>query len=229
MKKETKVKEETSKKVKAHTIYKHSDGKRVPGVTTIIGGNLGWKTRGLMYWAVNEVKKGNDPFKVRDQAADIGTITHALIEGHLTGEVMIDELEYAPKDFEKAEGAFMAYLEWENKHEPVVVATEVPLVSDEYRYGGTLDLVAKIDGVLTLVDFKTSKAMYPDHIIQLAAYQELWRETHDGEVLAPSLLRISKDDGSIDYHSPDRFTKIDKAFECFIACLTLHILKKEVK
>lgn len=220
--KKDKPKKET--KVSEHTVYKVG-GKRVPGVTTVLN-NLGWKTRGLMYWAAAEVRAGNDPFAVRDKAADVGTLAHAMIEEHITGDKKIDEMEYSPNDMEMAKLAYNAYVKWEKQHEVKPVGSEIQLVSKEHKFGGTLDLVAKVDGVPSLVDFKTSKAMYPDHVIQLAAYQELWRENNDGEVLEPHLLRVSKIDGSFHHH---QFESLDAAWEAFLACLVLHDLKKEIK
>jgi hypothetical protein len=43
-------------------IYKTKDGLRVPGVTTVIGGNLGWNKQALMYWAWNEGIEGRNSF-----------------------------------------------------------------------------------------------------------------------------------------------------------------------
>ena len=65
------------KKQKVHTKYYLADGTQVPSVTTIIGGQLGWNKRMLMAWSKREAAAGRDPDKVRDKAADIGTLAAA--------------------------------------------------------------------------------------------------------------------------------------------------------
>ena len=64
------------------------------------------------------------------------------------------------------------------QHRVDVIAAECQVVSEIHRYGGTLDLVATIDGVPSLLDFKTGRGVYPEHRIQLAAYGQAWNEAH---------------------------------------------------
>lgn len=218
-------------KTKAHQRYRTSDGEIVPGATTIID-NIGWNKRVLMGWMRKEVLAGRDPYKVRDEAADIGTLAHALVEEHVleelgTPESRVNVLEYSPEQLDKAENAFLGFLEWEDLHEVQYEAAELQLVSDAHRYGGTLDIVASVDGKLTLVDLKTSKGVYPSHRIQLAAYRQLWYE-HNGFYIAPYLLRIDKLDGSFDPH-PVSETRIEAGWEAFKAALKLHELQRVLK
>jgi hypothetical protein len=42
-------------------------------------------------------------------------------------------------------------------------------------FGGTCDMVAEVDDKLSLVDFKTGNAIYPESVLQLAAYDLLLR------------------------------------------------------
>jgi len=44
------------------------------------------------------------------------------------------------------------------------------VVCHEHRYAGTPDMVAPINGVMTLVDLKTSKNVYESHKLQLGGY-----------------------------------------------------------
>jgi len=62
---------------------------------------------------------------------------------------------------------------WKEKHNVKVIATEHEVVTD--TYGGRLDLVCEMDGVVTLVDFKTGKSSYyPNWKYQLAGYRQAW-------------------------------------------------------
>ena len=49
---------------------------------------------------------------------------------------------------------------------------EQTIWSKRYGFAGTFDLLASIDRVLTLLDFKTSKAIYPEMHLQNVAYQQ---------------------------------------------------------
>ena len=68
-----------------------------------------------------------------------------------------------------------------DKHVGTVKAIEAPLYSNALRVGGTVDLVAEWDGVLSVIDFKTSaKPKRVDWIdayfMQSAAYAVMFEE-----------------------------------------------------
>ena len=70
--------------VKAHTQYKLKSGTLVPGVTTILNSVLDKPF--LVKWAYNCGCQGIDYRKVRDTAADIGTLVHYSILCDLKNE-----------------------------------------------------------------------------------------------------------------------------------------------
>ena len=106
----TKTKKTTSpSKTRAHQRYKLENGTIVPGVTTIIGSHLGWNKNALIAWARKEALAGNDPNKVRDHAADIGTCAHYLIECYFKNTEP-DMSEYSALVADKAENCFIAFL-----------------------------------------------------------------------------------------------------------------------
>jgi hypothetical protein len=53
-----------------------------------------------------------------------------------------------------------------------------------------------------LGDFKTSNKVYPEHLAQVAAYREMWNETHPNEQLEPGahILQFGKDAGDFAHH-----------------------------
>jgi len=215
-------------RTKAHQRYR-VEGKVVPGVTTIIG-NLGWNKNALISWARREALAGNDPDKIRDQSADRGTLAHALIEEHLTGRV-VDRSLYPEADLEIAENAFLAYLEWEGAYQLEVVGSEIQLAHPELMYGGTIDLLALLDGELALIDFKTTNGVYVEHRVQIAAYEALVKyhlgngglNGLNGDGCQVHLLQLSKKDGTFSHHS---YRDLSKEWEIFEHCLALHQLKK---
>ena len=65
-------------KLRSHQKYLLKDGTQVPGASTIA--KLGDDGSSLIHWAWDLGNRGIDYRKARDQAADIGTIAHFLIE-----------------------------------------------------------------------------------------------------------------------------------------------------
>lgn len=218
-------------KYKAHQVYK-VNGRRVPGATTII--NLYGENKGaLMGWMRKECLAGRDPYKVRDKEADIGTVAHALVEEHIHKALgnpdfkALDRLEYSPLTMEVAEKAFNAFLHWEENADIEYLEAELQLASEEFMYGGTIDIVAKLNGELTIIDLKTSKDVYPDHKIQIAAYRNLYAENR-GEMPKTFVLQLSKVDG-LPYPHPISDQIADHAFEMFKHLVGLYYLRDHIK
>ena len=166
------VKTEKVSRVKQHTVYRTKDGTRVPGVTTILGVIA---KPFLIKWANNLGLQGIDSSKYVDKLADVGTLAHAMIE-HELGGPEVDPNEWSPEQFDMASNSVIKFLDWMKGHDIRVVDREMSLVSEEHRYGGTIDILAHVDGVLGITDIKTSKAIYDDHLFQVAAYYHLARE-----------------------------------------------------
>ena len=227
--------DQINQKTAAHTRYKNAEGKVIPSVTTIIGNNLGWNKGALMGWARKMALQGIDPNKERDEAADIGTLAHALMEEYITTTaphlepVRVDKSLYSPANLDKAETAFLAFLEWVNQYNVDLtdtrVQSEVRLVSEWLQYGGTLDLIAPVDGILSLVDFKSTNALYAEHRIQLSAYEWLYEENY-GEAIPTHLLQVGKDEGDFHHH---KFADLSNELEVFRLLIRLQQLQKVVK
>lgn len=176
--------------------YKLKDGTRVPGVTTILK-NLGWNREPLMAWAYKQGKDGLDFRDTSQRAADVGSITHQMVEDSLH-EREFDSAPHPPELVEKARPAFSAYQKWARGFQLRIVATEVHLVSEKHRFGGTPDTIGYAFGdELSLFDWKTSAAIYDEYTIQVAAYWNLWTENHPELPTVPGahLVRFGKDGG----------------------------------
>jgi len=174
-------------RTQVHTVYRLANGTRVPSVTTVLGVLA---KPALIHWAWECGCQGEDYRKVRGAAAQVGTIAHYLIMCHLKG--IEPELgEYAPEDVSLAENCVLSYFEWEKGHSMEPVLVEQPLVHEQMEYGGTIDCLAMLDGSLTLIDFKTGKAIYREMVYQLAAYMRLLEE-NGYKPEAARILRIGR-------------------------------------
>jgi hypothetical protein len=209
------------------TIYRVKSGERVSGVTTIIGANLGWNKEQLKIWAHRMGLDGKDIRQVTQDACDAGTLAHAMAEADIKGlEIPKPGLSTSADVAAKAEAAFGAYLSWKRMTKVELILSEVSLISEQWGYGGTLDAVGSVDSELNVVDFKTSNSTYPDHLIQIAAYKELWNEIHpDTPIKGCHLLRFGKQDGDFHHHS---YPSLDRYWEAFKHLLALHKLKKQI-
>jgi len=209
-------------KTKAHTRYKNKDGKVVPGVTTILG-NLGWNTRTLMAWSRREALEGNDPDKIRDNSADIGTLAHYLCECDAIGAVP-DTDEYSPAHLEIANRCYNAYLSWKNQTQIDKIEAEIKVVSERYQFGGQADIILTSGDKQILIDLKTSNGVYPEHHIQSVAYMKALNE-NGYNISEIYILHLGKD-GEF---TPYPVTKHRDLWRTFKHCLCLHKLHKVIK
>ncbi len=174
--------------------YEDANGKRIPGVTTIL--NEGLPKPALINWAANATAEAAvnrwdqlsdmgpaDRLKIlkaaryedRDAAAKRGTEVHALAEKLLLGqEVTVpDELR----------GHVEAYVRFLDDWNPTPILTEVTVINYTHGYAGTLDMVADFKaGGVVLADIKTTRSgIYGETALQLAAYRyaEVYID-HDG-------------------------------------------------
>ena len=119
------------------------------------------------------------------KAGDTGNSLHDLAELHIKGE------DYQLPDDPTVRHCFTQFLEWWNNSNYKVTWTEKKMGSKKLEVGGCPDLL--VDGKV-LIDFKTSKAIYSDMIIQLSAYAELIRESEGIEIDKAIIVRFPKED-----------------------------------
>jgi hypothetical protein len=106
--------------------------------------------------------------EAKERSAEEGGRVHDAVEAVLKGhQPIVDEFT------RPAVEAFTEFLR--NTHvEPLLI--EERLVSRAHGYAGTVDVVARINDVVGVLDIKTSKAIYRDYGMQTAAYAAALRE-----------------------------------------------------
>lgn len=218
----------------AHPIYKNVAGKRLPSVTTILSRFK--ESGGLVHWAWNLGIQGIDYRKVRDSAADSGTFAHTMVEADIKDMPqpmipLLDNMDQPARDeliekWEKAESAFTAYKEWRTQTQLKPEHTEVSLTCECHQYGGTLDTIL-VQGKRSLGDWKTSNAIYPEYLIQLAAYHHLALQNGLGPIDGGfHLLRFSKAGGDFTHHF---WANLDDAWKAFEHMRILYDLMDKIK
>jgi hypothetical protein len=210
------------KRHQAHVIYKLKDGARVPGTTTITG--LLDKPA-LVGWANNLGLQGISSHDYVDSMAGVGTLAHAMCVAMLTGDLTEDLDEYAPIEVRLARNSAAKFQVWLDEHEFKPIFIEQPLVSEEHRFGGTVDMYGMLDGMYALVDLKTGKAIYSEMVYQLAAYRQLLIE-HGYTVDNVRIVRIGRDES--EGFEERIFGNLDKAWQVFWHLRQIYDLRKGV-
>ena len=150
---------------------------------------------------------------VSQKALDIGSLVHSMIEEYYktNRKLYVVDFDDATPEVKKAWSAFM---EWDAEYHPEILATEETvygrhiqietktvrnlknvLCQRPYGWAGTLDLRCILKGEKTVIDFKTSKAMYMnEYRPQIAAYRSVFPN-----VTRSAILRIDKITGIPEY------------------------------
>lgn len=213
--------------------YRLANGDRCPGVTTVIGRFK--ESGGLMYWAWDQGRNGFDFRETRDAAAEAGTIAHALVEYHITGKSdqdvaqLIENQRVEKEILEKANQAYNNYLHWEKLTKLKVVQTEMSLVSETHKYGGTFDGIAvvEIEKELSLADWKTG-GIYTEAIIQCAAYKNLWEEHNPDKPITGGVHIVSFSRESADF-AHRYFSDVSDAWRQFVLLREAFDIDKRLK
>jgi hypothetical protein len=213
------------------TKYVLKDGTQVRGVTTFIGRFK--ESGGLLQWAFQVGKSGaTSLYQSRDEAADVGSLAHDTIEARIH---KIDEPVIPPEMAVRVASALSAYQEWFDASRMQIIATEIPMVSEKYRFGGTIDAIARDGkGRLCLLDWKTSNAVYSDYAIQLSAYRQLWNENSgEQEQITDGgyhLCRFAKEHGDFEHRYWPDLSEAWKLFKLYIEAYDLDAsLRKRIK
>ena len=220
-----KLEKAAGKAGKAHIRYKNKRGHIVPGVTTIL--SIIAKPA-LIRWSNQLGLNGIDSTAYVDETAKIGTLAHEMIQAHLGGNP-VDFGAYSRDQINAAENALLSYYEWERRQNSGAIQTiaiELPLVSEMYQFGGTIDWYGKIGNGHWLIDIKTAKGLYPEHTMQVAAYYQLLEE-NGYKVDGVRLLRVgrSEDEGFDDHVISD--VKLGLAWDTFDCARELYIAKQK--
>ena len=187
------------------------NGKRVPSVTTVLGRFK--ESGGLIHWAWDLGMQNIDYRKIRDDAANAGTLAHLMVETTIRKLPFPEQEDYTDDTWQKAMNSFGAFQEWSQQTRLVPDQTEVSLTCKCHAVGGTLDTILVQDR-LSLGDWKTSNAVYQDHLCQLAAYRHLWEVNNPDRPITGGfhLLRFSKSNGDFTHHY---WAELDDAWTMF--------------
>lgn len=164
-----------------------------------------------------------DGYHQAAEAADYGKQAHAIIEKILNGTQTLDHWE-ANEVFRQplpVQKAVASFLEWKVRTAFEVIKTESVIWSKKFGYAGTCDAIGRTKDGVTLLDWKTSKRIYPEYKMQTVAYKAAAEEMSGERIEAVMICRFGKDGSFEDYLVPksqypdllDRFIDAKRLWE----------------
>ena len=171
--------EMSAEMVNGKRMYLTPEGYKFPSVTTVISNNAK-KMAGIARWRARVgVEKANAK---TTRATGRGTKYHSIAEDYFNNELDLKKYSKYP----------LPVLMFHHSRDTLdrinnIYAQEVALYSDKLELAGRVDCIAEFDGVLSIIDFKTSakqktdERLY-DYFVQETAYACMLLERYNTRV-----------------------------------------------
>lgn len=177
------------------------DGKRMTGVTTILGiiakpqlinwaanmgcdyirKNVAYAIPGADggYWAIKPStveEAATAHSQKRDKAADEGTKAHKLVELWIRDSMngIMSDRDYS---------SVQSFINWAVENKVKFLEVEKSLYDKERFIAGTCDFTCEIGGKKMVGDLKTGKSIYYEAFVQTAAYMLMLGGEYDGSLI----------------------------------------------
>lgn len=165
--------------------------------------------------------------RVREEAAEIGVSAHDWLRDYWFSVMRKTDLPERPTEL-KPKRCIENALDFFGQHKMVPVAVEVPLYSREHKICGRVDWIGYIDDELCVQDYKSSKALYPEVVLQETFYGMMYGEEFGQLPATRWALRIDKEKDEFEArrHGPETF-ELDK--ETSLACFKIYDRLKHLR
>ena len=204
-----------AKNVNGKRFYEHLETKEAyPSITSVLSIR---DKKGLHEW---RQKVGEEVANhVMIQAANRGTAVHNMVEDYLNN-VDLEQVDKYKKQF--LPRMMFNVLKPELSKINNIRLQEAQMFSSDYTVAGRVDCIAEYDGVLSIVDFKTStkeknESWIENYFIQGSAYAEMFKE-HFGEEVTQVVILIVTEEGTTQVfkkNKVDYLPKLKEAVENF--------------
>lgn len=189
------------------------DGKkywRVTQVKNVI------KNAGLVAWQVSVGKKKSN--EIMKKRADFGTRMHKLFQ------LILNNKKVKAKNYEKeTQDTLRLFDEFLDEHDVQPELIEQHLWSYMFGCAGTADFIGYLDKKLMIGDWKSSKDIYPEYWLQLAAYMVMFEELTGKKPDGCFILQIRDNKKKLEIKTYD---EMRKEFDVFMACLKIFLWMK---
>jgi len=128
-----------------------------------------------------------------------GSLFHSYCEQLLENETIQYKKSIHPKLNDYFKTTMKGYLK---EHINNIVLSEAVLFSHKYKLAGRVDLIAEFDGVLSVIDFKTSnkpkkKEWIGDYELQTELYRRMFKEMYFINITQKVIIMLEKQEGTI--------------------------------
>lgn len=173
-------------------VYKSPGGKLYPSITTVLSD---YNKKALFEWRrkVGEQEAN----RIARQASGRGTKLHNIVEKYLLNEVSEVKMRTMMPDTKEL---FLKIKPLLDTHIGDIYGIEQPLYSDKLMVAGRCDCIAEWDGVLSIVDWKTStnvkeKEKIENYFMQATGYAEMFEE-RTGRSIDQIVIAIAVENGT---------------------------------
>lgn len=214
------------------------DGREIVSVTSATsmvdksGPLMAWAVKLFREFLVDKIQKGlvideetiyegSKQHTIRkEEAKDIGTQIHEFINLYIEGKK-----PKIPED-EKVKNGVLAFMKWIDENKVKFLKSEEPIYSRKYDYAGILDIEAKINGKLAIVDIKSSNGIYNEMRYQVAAYRNAKEEMTKKKYDESWIIQLGKDTGEFKAY---RLEDHKKDLAAFLGALTIKRREMELR
>jgi len=204
-----------AKNVNGKRFYEIIETKKIyPSITSVLSIR---QKEGLVEWR----KKVGDAVAnhIMITAANRGTAVHNMVEDYLNNLDINSNEKYKKQFLPKM---MFNVLQPELKKINSICLQEAQMYSEKYTVAGRCDCIAEYDGVLSVIDFKTSKGekkedWIENYFIQGSAYAEMYEE-HFGRPIEQVVILIVTEEGTTQIfkkNKKDYLPKLKDAIEQF--------------
>lgn len=182
-----------------------------------------------IFKVVQDARTAHD--RTRQEAADIGTNVHDwLSEYWKSGGRYVANL---PEEGTKERNCVLAAINWFAEHEVKPLRVEEAQYSRLLKICGRPDFIGMIDGQLSVLDYKSTRQIWPEVCLQMTAYATMHEEEFGEWPRTRWALRLDKETGEFEdkCYKPETF---ESDLETFKAVFLIydklkHLRRKEKK
>lgn len=169
-----------------------------------------------------------------EDAADLGTLGHKWVEDYLIAQAADRPTPGLPVN-PQLRNIAETFLQFMRDNDVEVIAAERKVYSKELDIAGTFDCLARFNGDLAILDWKTGSGIYPEYFLQMGGYDlcfseenSLWPDTGN-QIMKHVIVNCSKL-GELKVAISDKVDRNRKAFrEALLLSRALKEIEQEMK
>lgn len=135
----------------------------------------------------------NESQRIKSEAGERGTAIHKGIEYLLDGNEITEgsslpglHHSISLEEYWK----LSTFVAWFNEYQPKIIAKEMKIFSKKGKYAGTLDALIEVEGLVTIIDWKSGSGLHDHFPLQFASYAKAIEENTDLEIVQTAALLL---------------------------------------